>query len=75
MDNNKTDAPASTKSSMLKLILSALAAAFGVQSRANLEHDFKQQSIVPFIITGLVLTGLLIVGLYCIVSLVMRYAT
>ena len=46
--------------SFLKALLRAAQAAFGVQSKANMEADFKQQSPLPFIIAGVVFTALFV---------------
>ena len=54
----------------LQAFKSALAAALGVQSKENLEQDFKQNSILPYIAAGVVLTVILISILLVIARLV-----
>lgn len=39
-----------------QIVFSTLAAAIGVQSKANLKRDFSQSSPFPFIVAGLVFT-------------------
>lgn len=41
----------------MSIVLSTIAAAFGVQSKRNLEKDFNSSSILPFVIAGLVFTA------------------
>jgi hypothetical protein len=56
--------------SLLALVISTLAAAFGVQSKSKLEQDFKSSSIVPYVIAGLVFTGCFIAIVAVVVQLV-----
>lgn len=56
-----------------RLILSTFAAAFGVQSDQNRQHDFQQKSIVPFIVAGVVFTLIFLLSLVFIVSLIVDY--
>lgn len=58
--------------SMWHFVKTTLAAAVGVQSQKNLETDFSQKSIVPFIIAGVVFTAIFLLSLIAIVSLVVR---
>lgn len=53
-----------------RLVLSVLAAAIGVQSNKNREQDFQSNSIVPYIIGGILFTVLFVLGLIFIVSLI-----
>ena len=62
------------KPNLLKLMLSTLAAAFGVQNRKNLEADFNQSSPLPFIAAGVIFTGLFVLGLILIVKVVLNFA-
>ena len=64
----------SNKPNVFKLCFSAMAAAFGVQSRKNLEEDFKQSSIVPFILAGVIFTALFVGALVLIVKVVLASA-
>lgn len=68
-ENNKK-----VKVSFLKLLVSTLAAAFGVQNRKNLEEDFNQTNPLPFILAGLIFTALFILSLTVVVKLVLKYA-
>lgn len=71
--NNNNDRQ--SKPSFIKLLFSALAAAFGVQSKRNLEDDFNQSSAVPFIIAGIVFTVLFVLTLIWVVDLVLANAS
>jgi hypothetical protein len=46
------------------IVLSTIAAAFGVQSKRNLEKDFNSSSILPYVIAGVLFTA-------CFVGIVM----
>ena len=63
-----------SKITVLSMIGSAFAAAFGVQSRRNRERDFKSKSIVPFIITGVIFTALFVGAVLLVVHLVLANA-
>ena len=54
----------------LNVLLSTLAAAFGVQSRANRERDFEHGSPGVFIAAGVIFTVLFVVLLVVVVNLV-----
>ena len=56
---------------MFRIVLSTLAAAFGVQSQKNLEQDEQSHSIVPFVVAGVVFTVIFIAVLVTIVKLVL----
>lgn len=58
------------KPSLGRLILSTIAAAFGVQSETNRQHDFQQKSILPFILAGVLFTAVFLLSLIFIVSLI-----
>jgi diacylglycerol kinase len=49
---------------------SVAASVFGVQSAKNRERDFQQQSIVPYIVVGVIFVMLLIFGLVALVSII-----
>jgi hypothetical protein len=51
------------KPSLLRVILSTLAAFIGVQSDKNRRQDFQQSSILPFMMTGIILATLFLLGL------------
>lgn len=56
------------------VVMSTLAAAIGVQSKANKERDFKHGSAGPFIVAGLVFTALFVGTLVLIVRFVLSAA-
>lgn len=58
------------KPSLFRLILSTVAAAFGVQSETNRQHDFQQKSIMPYIAAGILFTSIFLGSLIFIVSLI-----
>ena len=58
----------------LSVVMSTLAAAIGVQSKANKERDFKHGSAGPFIVAGLVFTALFVGTLVLIVRFVLSAA-
>ena len=58
----------------LQVVLSTLAAGFGVQSSKNRKRDFQQGKLRTFIIAGLVFTGLFIATVYFAVSMVLQHA-
>lgn len=57
--------------STLQVIGSVLAAALGVQKRANLERDFSQGKASRFIIAGVIFTLLFVLTVYGVVQLVL----
>lgn len=59
------------KPTLLQIIGSALAAAFGVQSNKNRERDFQGGSPWQFVIVGLAGTILFILTIYSIVQWVL----
>ena len=56
---------------MWRIILSTLAAAFGVQSNRNREQDFTHGNIYVYIVSGLVFTVIFIVAIAMIVNFVL----
>ena len=54
---------------------SAVAAAFGVQSRANRERDFSRGKPIHFIVAGIVFTAVFVLVVASVVHLVLRNAT
>lgn len=52
-----------------QIIGSVLAAAFGVQSSANRERDFKQGKAQHFIVAGILFTALFVGSLIVVVNL------
>tara|TARA_R110001606_G_scaffold338092_1_gene486175 strand:+ start:237 stop:434 length:198 start_codon:yes stop_codon:yes gene_type:complete len=59
-----------TKSGLWDVVKSVAASVFGVQSSANRERDFKQQSFMPFVVVGVIFFIILIVSLILIVSVI-----
>lgn len=74
MNRNSTedqqDVP--VKPSILQIIASVAAAAFGVQNSKNRTRDFEQNSILPYIIGGIVFTVVFVGAVYLVVSTVLR---
>lgn len=56
------------------VVASTLAAAIGVQSRANKERDFASGRVAPFIVAGLLFTVAFIAVLVTVVNLVIGSA-
>ena len=54
---------------------STVAAAFGVQKRANRERDFTRGKPLHFIIAGVVFTALFVLTVALVVQLVLRNAS
>lgn len=59
------------KPSIFQVIGSVVAAAFGVQTAANRERDFKGGSATPYLVAGVIFTLLLILGIVGVVKLVL----
>ena len=62
------------KVTLLSSIVSACAAAFGVQSKKNLERDFKHKKPSVFILSGIIFVILFIGVIYSVVQLVLSSA-
>jgi diacylglycerol kinase len=60
----------SKKPNTLDVFKSVAASVFGVQSAKNRERDFQQQSIVPYIVVGVIFVMLLIFSLVGLVSII-----
>jgi hypothetical protein len=56
----------------LQVFMSTVAAAFGVQSRANRERDFKHGKASQFIIMGIVFTTLFVLAVVSVVRMVLN---
>ena len=65
-DNEKT------RASLLQIMKSTLAAAFGVQSDKNRQQDFSASNAVPYIIAGALFTVVFVAVLMAIVYLVLN---
>lgn len=57
-----------------QVVVSVLAAAFGVNSRRNQERDFESSTPLPFIIGGVIFGVIFVVGIALIVTLVLETA-
>jgi hypothetical protein len=60
--------------SLVQVLLSVLAAFFGVQSKQNRERDFGRGKAIHYIVVGGVMTILLIVALISLVKWVLHAA-
>ncbi|MBV7298802.1 DUF2970 domain-containing protein [Enterovibrio paralichthyis] len=58
------------KVGLLGVVKSVVAAMFGVQSDKNRQRDFRQTSMVPYLLVGFVFVVLFVVALIGLVSLV-----
>ena len=56
---------------LVQLVLSVMAAAIGVQTKAGRERDFRTNSPMPFILAGLLFTILFVATLILIINLVL----
>ena len=56
------------------VMISTIAAAFGVQSRQNQERDFQHGNIWVFIVSGLIFTVLFVLAVYLLVQTVLSTA-
>ncbi len=57
-----------------QIVGSTIAAAFGVQNRANRERDFARGKPLHFIIAGIVFTIVFVLGVATVVQIVLRNA-
>lgn len=62
----------SKEPSFWKIVLSTMAAAFGVQTQKNLETDFKHGNIYAYIAAGIIFTMLFIAVVFTIVQAVLK---
>jgi len=63
------------KPNFFRIVLSTLAAAFGVQSKKNLERDTKHGTLSHYITAGIIFMILFVLTVSFIVSQVLKYAT
>jgi hypothetical protein len=68
-DENSDAAP--KPPNFLQIMLSVIAAAFGVQTGKNYERDFTTGSPLPYIVGGVVFTALFVLTIVGVVSLVL----
>ena len=71
--SDETESPKTTVS-LGQLLMSVVAAFFGVQSNANRERDFKSGKISHFILLGVSFGIIFILIIIAVVSLVMNLA-
>ncbi len=67
--------PDNSPLSFWQVLLSVLAAAFGVQSGKNRQRDFSRGRPLHFVVIGLLATALFVLLLYGTVQLVLDFAT
>ncbi len=67
--------PDNSPLSFWQVLLSVLAAAFGVQSGKNRQRDFSRGRPLHFVVIGLLATALFVLLLYGTVQLVLHFAT
>lgn len=60
--------------SLFKVVLSVIAAMFGVQSSKNRDRDFAKGRPAAYIIVGLIMTVLFILTLWLVVKFVLSMA-
>lgn len=66
-----TDTDNNNKVSVLQVIGSVLAAAFGVQSNKNRQRDFKKGKLWHYVLVGIIFTTIFIFTLIAIVRLLL----
>ncbi|MGL6159504.1 DUF2970 domain-containing protein [Microbulbifer sp.] len=69
--DKKKDSQEEKRPSFGQVVLSTLAAAFGVQSSKNRERDFKGGSIKTYIAAGIIFTALFVLALVLVVKTVL----
>jgi len=67
-----TDPPKSPKPHVGQVVLSILAAAFGVQSHKNRERDFSGGNLFSYIIASLIFFAIFVGGLILLVNFLLR---
>ncbi len=65
------DSPDKKGLSVWQIATSTVAAAFGVQSKANKDRDFSTGKPIHFIIAGIVFTALFVIAIIAVVNLVL----
>ena len=56
------------KPTLKQVLFSVLASFFGVQSQSNYQRDFQNQSVVPYVVVGVVMVALLVISLALLVN-------
>ncbi|MDD2767274.1 MAG: DUF2970 domain-containing protein [Methylococcus sp.] len=59
------------KPNLIQVLISTLAAAFGVQSEKNRQRDFQHGSAKAYIITGVIGTVIFVLSVYGVVRLIL----
>jgi uncharacterized membrane protein YidH (DUF202 family) len=72
--NDDNDKKPQSKPGFFHIVLSTLAAAFGVQSSKNRERDFRGGNIYTYIIAGVAFTVIFVVLVVLVVRLVLKSA-
>ena len=75
MRNNDDRPERKAKTGLFQVVKAVLAAAIGVQNRADFERDMQARSPLPYILVGIVATAAFILTVVMIVRLVLRHAT
>ena len=75
MDENNSETDIHKGTGFLNVIKSTLAAACGVQTKANRDRDFTHGKPSTFIIAGIVFVIVFVLGMYGIVQMVMSLAS
>lgn len=70
-DRNQDRGNSNPKPNFLQIVLSVIAAAFGVQSSKNRERDFKGGNIYVYIAAGVIFTAVFVVLVILVVRLVL----
>ncbi|MCV2884370.1 DUF2970 domain-containing protein [Aestuariibacter sp. AA17] len=55
-------------SNLGRVLKSVAASAFGVQSQSNYERDFKDTSVVPYVVVGVLFVAIFVIGLALLVN-------
>lgn len=69
-----SDEPQEQKPGLGSIVLSTLAAAFGVQSSKNRERDFGKGNFKVYVISGIIFTTLFITSIVMLVKFILRQA-
>ncbi len=56
------------KPTLKQVLFSVLASFFGVQSQLNYQRDFQNQSVVPYVVVGVLMVAILVLSLALLVS-------
>lgn len=59
---------AMSKIRWVDVVQSVLASMIGVQSQQKREQDFQQNTVLPYVVVGLIAVALFVIGLVLIVS-------